>query len=325
MTIEGGGTSIRTIAKIYERDMDLVLIEEIESSAEFRAWLVARVFGRDCYLKHLGAHHSVVDASKRESDVVFRFEATGPDGPVASAILIENKIDAVAQPDQGVDYRGRGIAGVTSGQWASFKTCLMAPRQYQKGTSDWQNFDEVVTYEEMLAYFASRKAREERYAWKTRLVETAIFKKESGYTSIISAEASAFVRQYYERARHYPRLEMALPKDRPAGSTWISFRPHVLPKSTVIEHQVTSGWVKWMLNGAADRLDELRVQLAPHLGPLMTVERAGKSVAVSIRVRPIRAITMPFAEVEAEAEEAIRAADALVAMVEAARTAGVRF
>lgn len=325
MTSEGNTPAIRAIAKIYERDMDLVLIEEIESSAEFRAWLVARVFGRDCYLKHLGAQHSVVDASNRESDVVFRFEATGPQGRVASAILIENKIDAIAQPNQGIDYRGRGEAGVKDKQWASFKTCLMAPRQYQRDTSDWQNFDEVVTYEEILAYFASRKSREERYAWKTRLVETAIFKKESGYTSIISEEASAFVRSYYERAREYPRLEMTLPKDRPAGNTWVSFRPHVLPKNTVIEHQVTAGWVKWMLNGAADRLEEIRAQLAPHLGPLMTVERAGKSVAVSIRVRPISRITMPFADVESEAEEAIRAADALATMVETARKAGVQF
>src|SRR5690606_21664424 len=49
----------RAIARIYERDMDLVLVEELESSAEFCTWLVTRVYGRDCYVRSLGTRHSV--------------------------------------------------------------------------------------------------------------------------------------------------------------------------------------------------------------------------------------------------------------------------
>ena len=57
MTIGQKPRASRAIAKIYERDMDLVLLEEIESSAEFRAWLVARVFSRDCHLKYIATRH----------------------------------------------------------------------------------------------------------------------------------------------------------------------------------------------------------------------------------------------------------------------------
>lgn len=325
MAIKDKSQMSRAIAKIYERDMDLVLIEEIESSAEFRSWLVARVFGQDCYLKHLGAQHSVVDSSNRESDVVFRFIADESGDDAVKAILIENKIDAIAQPNQGADYRTRGQAGVDRGDWREFKTCLMAPRQYRESTSDWQNYDEVITYEEILAFFASRKSRDERYAWKTRLVETAIFKKTSGYTSVVNEEATAFVKQYHERALDFPRAQMVPPKPRPAGNTWISFRPMVLPKGSVIEHQVTGGWVKLIIYNAADRLNELKTQLAPYLGPRMSVEATGKSVAVSIRVPTIPSITMPFPEVAVEAEEGMRAADALAAMVQTARDGGVQF
>ena len=316
-------TSTRAIAKIYERDMDLVLLEELESNNEFRAWLVTRVFGQDCYLRHLGTQHSVVDESNRESDIVFRFVANESGAEATKAILIENKIDAVAQPNQGSDYIVRGQAGTDRKDWSEFRTCLIAPRQYKEGTVDWQNFQEVITYEEVLAFFASRKGRDERYAWKTRLVETAIFKKASGYTPVISEEATAFVKHYHERAKAYPRLQMVLPKPRPAGNTWISFRPDVLPRGAAIEHQVTAGRVKLMFHGASEQLDALRHQLEPYLEPGMEIEQAGKSVAVSMKVPAVPAITLPFAQVEKEATEGMRAADALVAMIETVQESGV--
>ncbi len=324
MTKAAPAPDARSIATIYERDMDLVLVEELESSAEFRTWLVARVYGSDCYLRHLGARHSVVDETSRESDVVFRFMADECGAEVAKAILIENKIDAQAQPNQGADYRVRGLAGTDRADWSEFRTCLVAPRKYVEGSSDWTHFNEVVTYEEILAFFASRKVRDERYAWKARLVASAIEKKASGYTPVISDEATAFVEQYHLAAQAWPRLQMLKPKPRPAGSTWISFRPDVLPTGASIEHQVTAGQVKLMFHGAAERLDALREQLLPYLAPMMEVQRAGKSVAVSMRVPPIPAITVPFVQVQAEAEAGLRAADALVAMVESARSAGLR-
>jgi hypothetical protein len=314
----------RSIATVYERDMDLVLVEELESNPEFRAWLVARVYGADCYLKHLGAHHSVVDETNRESDVVFRFVADDCGAEVAKAILIENKIDALAQPNQGADYRVRGEAGTGREDWSEFRTCLMAPRQYIKGSTDWAHFDEVVTYEEVLAFFASRKTRDERFAWKARLVASSIMKKASGYTPVISEEATAFVHHYYLHAKAWPRLRMSEPKPRPAGSTWISFRPDALPRGAVIEHLVTAGEVRVMFYGAADRLDILRQQLLPHLAPTMEIRQAGKSVAVSMKVPPIPAITVPFAQVQAGAEAAMRAADELAAMMATVRAAGVR-
>ena len=206
----------RAIAKIYERDMDLVLVEELESSNEFRAWLAARVFGVDCYISHVDATHSVVDESSRESDVVFRFRARqGRDSSesLLAAILLENKIDAVAQPNQGRDYRSRGEAG-KEGRWQDFRTCLVAPKAYLDAAHDRANFDESISYEEILAYFVSRGGRDERFRWKARLVGDAIQKKKSGYAPKISDAATAFVKAYYEYARAFPRLEMPEPKPR---------------------------------------------------------------------------------------------------------------
>lgn len=179
-------------------------------------------------------------------------------------------------------------------------------------------------YERDMDLFASRKARDERYGWKARVVASAIEKKKSGYTPVISDEATAFVDHYYLHTKAWPRLQMAESKPRPAGSTWISFRPEALPRGAVIEHLVTAGEVRVMFYGAAEKLDTLRAQLSPYLEPSMVIRQAGKSVAVSARVPPIPAITVPFAQVQGEAEEAMRAADALAGMMATARAAGVR-
>ncbi len=317
----------RAVAKIYERDMDLVLVEELESNAEFRIWLAARVFGTDCFLSHIRATHSVVDESNRESDVVFRFLARPEPGfreTAHVAILLENKIDAVAQPNQGRDYRSRGNAGIDRGDWQDFRTCLVAPKAYLDAAHDRANFDESLSYEEIMAFFASRKHRDERFQWKARFVRDAIFKKQSGYSATISSDATAFVQAYYQQALAFPRLQMPAPKPRPLGSTWISFRPDFLPKGGSIEHQVTAGAVKLMFPGAAERLGELTDALRPFLTSEMDVIQAGKSVAVVIRVPAIESLSVAFVKVEQEALQGIQAADALASLVERVRNAGLR-
>ncbi len=327
MSAEVTADERRAIAKIYERDMDLVLVEELESNNEFRVWLAARVFGTDCFHSHLRATHSVVDDSNRESDVVFRFLAQpgpGASEPIKAAILLENKIDAIAQPNQGRDYGRRADAGKDRGDWQDVRTCLVAPRAYLDDAHDRANFDESISYEEILAFFASRKERDERFRWKARLVGDAIFKKQSTYSPVVSDAATAFVHAYHQQAQAFPRLQMPAPRPRPLGSTWISFRPDVLPKSASIEHQVTAGAVKLMVPGAAERLDELDAMLRPLLLPEMEIVRAGKSVAVVVLVPRIESLAVPFASVASEAIAGLRAADALVALVERVHLAGRR-
>lgn len=317
----------RVIAKLYERDMDLVIIEELQSSSEFRCWLAARVFGVDCYHSFDRAEHSVTDDTQRESDVIYLFWAKSgeaSDQGALTAILIENKIDAVAQPNQGMDYQIRGKAGKDREEWSDFKTCLIAPKSYLQQSQDKVHYNENVSYEELLAYFASRKERDERFRWKTKLIGDAIIKKESKYAPDINEEATAFVLKYYGAASAFPLLQMREPKPRPVGNTWISFRPEILSKGVWIEHQTSAGAVKLLIPNAAERIDDFRMALQPLLTDRMTVELAGKSVAVSIRVPRIPSITVPFENVAEEAQQAIRAADALRVLVEQAASAGIR-
>ena len=82
------------IASVAERDIDLVVLEELSVSDEFRDWFSSRVYGAPVYQAEIGAWHSVVSGALGESDVLFVF--TSQLGQ-RIALLIENKISAPPQ------------------------------------------------------------------------------------------------------------------------------------------------------------------------------------------------------------------------------------
>jgi hypothetical protein len=118
---------LKFIASIAERDIDLLVMEELSVSDEFREWFSCRVFGEPSFQAEIGTWHSVCDSQLGESDIIFLFQAM--DG-ARTAILIENKIDAPPQPQQGERYYLRGKKGFTEGYWDKFKTCVIAPSKY---------------------------------------------------------------------------------------------------------------------------------------------------------------------------------------------------
>lgn len=66
---------VQFIECIAERDIDLLLLEELHVSAAFRTWLVGQTFGPVVHCNtFLGAWHSVCHPTLGESDLVVRFE-----------------------------------------------------------------------------------------------------------------------------------------------------------------------------------------------------------------------------------------------------------
>lgn len=86
---------------VAERDIDLLILEVLTVSREFAQWfyqenhLVPPTEGKS------KAFHSVSDAELGESDIVVLYDN-------GHAILIENKIGAIAQKDQARRYQQRG-------------------------------------------------------------------------------------------------------------------------------------------------------------------------------------------------------------------------
>ncbi|HQR02855.1 MAG TPA: hypothetical protein PK974_01960 [Rhodocyclaceae bacterium] len=300
----GGIQELQFIESVSERDIDLLLLEELEVSEEFRDWLSSRVFGRPVYGTHVGAWHSVTDPALGESDLIFVF--TDERG-TTTGILIENKISAEAQPNQGDRYRQRGEKGKDAGNWTDYRTCLIAPHQYlQTQTED---YDYKLPYEEVMSFFISRRSIDRRHAYRAQMVLEGVGQHRRGYVAKVDNAMTDFVRQYWDAARsQYPDLNMPEPKPRPAGSTWINFFPAALPKSVDLVHQLTGGFVKLFFKGQAPKVTEIEERykdIADAL-PGLEVQLAGKSVAISVPVEPLAPLAQPFADCR---EPAIAAMD----------------
>jgi hypothetical protein len=307
MTIE-----TKFLAYIAERDIDLLLVEELTVNPEFGDWFTSRLYGRAVFKEALGTWHSVTDSVLGESDLLFVFR-NEDDGRVA--VLIENKIDASAQPQQAARYRERGEKGILAQDWEAFLTCVVAPKEYLSAGDQAFGYDAQVGYEEILSFFVSRRSRDRRFAFKGQVLLEGIEKHRRGYVAVISEPMTSFVRDYRSIAlARNPRCGVQEARPRPAGSTWVMFLPVGLAKSRQLIHQLTAGNVKLLLSGFGDRGDQISEQVGARLDADMELAPAGKSLAVTIRV-PVLDPLQKTAEAQREAiEMALSAVDRLAAL-----------
>ena len=138
---------------IFERDIDLLLLEEIVATAGFREWFLAQL-GYGPVNRLVRAARSV-NTSTGESDL----ELTLRDRGQVTRVLIENKIDAPLQPHQAGRYKDRAASYVSSGDCDAAVTVLVAPACYVAGVT---GFDHILTYETIDAFLSTQPGAEER-------------------------------------------------------------------------------------------------------------------------------------------------------------------
>ncbi|MGR5452102.1 PD-(D/E)XK nuclease superfamily protein [Vibrio sp. PNB22_3_1] len=294
--------SLNIFSSINERDIDLVLLEELNVSESFSNWFVTRVTGLPRHIKLVGAWHSVSDNVLGESDLVFIYES---EDSSHQAILIENKVDALAQPKQAVRYQQRGKVGIEQGHWVDFVTCLIAPQKYLDKTSE--IYHTQLSYEEIMAYFVSDASL--RGMYKARLLKSAIDKQRRGYQSTVSNEMTLFARLYLDYVRErYPDLNPESSKPRAAGNTWIRFYPNPEDKLIQVVHQIYGNTVKIMMYEQAENFDLISQRFTPHIDDSISIYVSGKSVIFEAIAPEIDPINQRFNDVLPEVEESIRIA-----------------
>ena len=306
-----GMQELNFVESINERDIDFLLLEELRVSPEFRDWISSRVFGRPIFKTFNGAWHSVVDANLGESDLIFIFEA---EDSTSTAILIENKINAEAQPNQGKRYTERGEKGKAEGYWQEYQTCLIAPRKYLESPAQTESYDCQIPYEEVIAYFTARRTVDARHNHRAIMVFEAVKQQRRGYQPKTNDQMTEFVLDYWKFAQaNYRGLVMPEPKPRAAGNTWIFFYPSGYPKSVDVVHQLTGGYIKVFFKGMASefsRIEALYTDMSSSF-PGLEVELTGKSVAITIPVAPVKPLETAFDAVKDSINAALSVADRL--------------
>ncbi len=94
---------------VSERDMDLMFMEAIATDPDFAKLFMIQTEHSEKTYKVIHAERSKVDSGLGETDITVICEIDGK----KHALLIENKIDAIAMPEQHDRYVKRGQKGIT--------------------------------------------------------------------------------------------------------------------------------------------------------------------------------------------------------------------
>ena len=268
------------IEAVAERDIDLLLLEEFHRSSDFRRWFADKILDNANDEGFVGAWHSVTHPRLGESDLILLLDSDQR----RTAILIENKIDAVVQPDQAERYRQRGQEGVTEGHWDDFRTCMVAPQRYLDSTADARLYDASISYEEIRDWNAESNADPERSRYKARMLTEAIEQNRRGYQPTPHEAVTEFWLRYYRLVQlEYPQLEIRKPGIKPVASDWPEFLNKELGQGRRIVHKWRHECVDLEIRSAGERVDELTGTYALVLPQDADIVRTGGSASIRFR------------------------------------------
>ena len=292
---------------VSERDIDLLLLEEIWSSAYFREWLLKSLgFPAERQLGLIGAWHSL-SADTGESDLVVL--VTDEQGH-RCALMIEDKIYAAPQPRQSERYRERGTNGMAKGYWDSYLTCMTAGDTYLATTAEAKNYDRQLSHEAIRSWFQAQAETSERARYKVAVLTAAIEKSRRGYMKLELPEATRFLSGYWRIARdEFPDLGMSEPPPAGPRSQWVFFRSPA--PGLQLLHKLSKGWVDLVVQGGAARLEALKAANTDVLSRKVALQAVGKSAVFRVAVREIDN-RQPSALQEDRIREGLRAAMTLL-------------
>lgn len=187
---------IPTLTHATERDIDLLMVEELYASPTFVSWLAGRAGITGRVLKSRVLHSKRRTRNRREIDIFC--DLTMSDRS-AAALLIENKLDALEQFEQAESYREE--LAVLAVSHSARSMIIICPAGYADEHRQFvSKFDQIVTYEELADYFRSRETQDDaqsaRYRFRRELLEQAIRKSRRGYEPIPNPVIGDFNKQY---------------------------------------------------------------------------------------------------------------------------------
>ena len=298
---------------VSERDVDLLILEEMSVNRTFIEAFLAEVDVGD--LKQWKVFHSVTDSALGETDLLVKLML---EGGISRAVMIENKIDAIAQPEQANRYKLRGEAGIENGDWSSFSTCVMAPERYLQGTGDVSLYDHRVSYEKIIEILQVVDGIEEdRRRYRIETLKLAIEQQRRGYTAKMDERVTEFWQSYHRLAlQEFPELNMPTPKNKPGGAGFIIFKPRPIEGTKlVLRHKFPYGKIDIQTTWPSSELVEREADLDGQLDTDVSIVKTGKSCSISVSI-PQMDSQIPFEDQEETARLAMQQATRLLEYVD---------
>lgn len=254
-----------------ERDMDLLILEEFVSDPDFARIFLGTVGITEAYSIEQ-AVHSLRDADLGESDIVFVLNING----VRHAIHIEDKIDALAMPNQRDRYTLRAEKDIAAGLYDAYSFLIVAPEKYLSVNKEARKYEHQVTYEQLRRFFADKK--DPRSQYKLALIDRAICEQKNGYQWEANPGVVRFctAMDAYQK-KHFPGLPIG------TQAWWRGYKT-LLPNATIV-YKANKGFCDLQFSNCSPQ--ELYPRVKDHITDRMTIAKAGKSASVRIFTEPV--------------------------------------
>ena len=255
---------------VLERDMDLLIIEEFISDPCFASiFLDAACITDEYSIERI--IHSKTDAQYGESDIVIVLKIRDH----LHALHIEDKIDAIAMPNQNKRYHLRAEKDIANGEYQSYSVLITAPDKYLKNNKEAQKYVHKVSFEQLQTHFAEKSDSRSKY--KLALISKAIDAGKNGYQWEANPHVVRFCTAMYAyQAEHFP----GMPKGTIAW--WPTYK--TIHKDISINFKANKGHCDLSFTCPAN---ELYRQYKDKIHGRMTIVQTGKSSAIRIAIKPI--------------------------------------
>jgi hypothetical protein len=284
-------------SKIRERDLNLLLLEEMYSSADFRQW-ISKKLGLPSDASFDCGRHQVVEEFG-ESDLELDFASQSG----VYRVLVEDKIDARFQPDQILRYQKRAEYYVCEKRdCKDCKTVLFAPRRYAPTKVERLNAVLHLQYEQLRDWYKQRADGDNHTDWKIALLDAAIKKHQEGQQLGVGKPdepARKFREGYWTMAnQEFPDLDMPEPLDRVGG--FIYLYPASLLKRVSLVLSPSKGKVALWFGGVSGKSGEekIRALFGTALDRDMTVRGAAGNVMIILKGQAMKRRGDFFKQVE---------------------------
>ena len=140
------------------------------------------------------------------------------------ALLIENKIDAIAMPEQPARYVLRGDKGISNNEYDEYYIFIVAPQEYLNKNEKAKEYPNRMSYEEIRNYFTFMN--DLKSGFKIAQINFAIEKQKKGYQAVKNSLVTEFWGKYIEyKNTYYPNLELVNNNNiKPTNGVWTYFR-----------------------------------------------------------------------------------------------------
>ena len=276
-----------TYSTISEHDMDVMFMQLFANDPSFvRLFLNAAGIDEHC-AEVTGIELSKTDPRLGESDIVVMLST----GSKTIQLLIEDKIDAAAMPEQPERYIKRGQKAVKNKECDAYCCFIVCPEKYYDNNNEAQQYPFHITYETIREYLSNYD--DQMYYMFYQQIDQVIEKAKRPANVILNEKANAFFRKYkdYQECNH-PDLDLRTSKK--SNGYWAHYGTRL--GEVFLYHKIEEGKVDLTFSSCASRLGELE-QIAEWLRSHgITDVRAvvtGKAGALRISVPQLK-MSIPF-------------------------------